>query len=84
MSRQYSSVFSGKIFDGIEVFNDEKNQDAIIECSLVAAPDFEDQKALIEVIEQGVQKFITVVNALITGLLKNKSSKPFIDKSSMA
>lgn len=46
----------------------EKNQDAVIECTLTTAPDFENQDVLIEIIEKGVEKLLTAMSALVTSL----------------
>lgn len=66
ISKQYHEVFCGNSFDGLTVFHDKKNQDAIIECTLITAPDFENQNVLIEIFEQGAKKFLTAVSTLIT------------------
>jgi hypothetical protein len=65
ISKLYESVFWDKTFEEITVFHDETNQDAIIECILVSAPNFEDQKSLIDIIEQGVEKFVIDICAII-------------------
>lgn len=57
ISKQYDAVFSGGIFEGMKVFHDDTNQDAIIEYTLTASPDFEDQRLLAGIIEQGVRQF---------------------------
>ena len=48
ISKQYESLFCGESLDGITVFHDEKNPDAILACTLVSSPDFEDQVLLTE------------------------------------
>ena len=65
ISKQYEPVFSGKSFDGITTFHDENNQDAIIEYTLIAAPNFEDQDMLTDIIGEGVEEFITAVSNLL-------------------
>jgi len=71
ISKRYESVFSGKIFDGITVFHDDNNQDAIIECTLASSPNFEDQELLTGIIEQGVEQFITGICAAIPASTRN-------------
>jgi len=58
ISKRYESVFYGKIFDGVKVFHDENNKDAIIEFTLTASPNFEKEEMLTGIIEQGVEKFL--------------------------
>lgn len=65
ISKQYESMFIGKKFYEIIVFHDDNNQDAIIECTLISAPNFEDQVTMTDIIEQGVEEFITTVNKLL-------------------
>ncbi len=65
VSKQYGHVFRGKSFDGITVFHDDKNQDAILECTLISTPDFEEQVILIDIIEQGIEAFITAVSNVL-------------------
>lgn len=62
ISKEYTTTFLGEPFDGITVFHDEDNQDAIIECTLISEPDFDNQITLIDIIEQGVERFITTVS----------------------
>lgn len=62
---QYESLICDNDFDGITVFHDESNPDAIIECTLTSSPDFEDQKSLTDIIEQGTEKFIAVMDLII-------------------
>ena len=50
ISKGYDSVFRGKMGDGINIFHDENNQDAIIECTLTSSPDFEEQELLQDMI----------------------------------
>ncbi len=59
ISKQYESVFYRKIFDETITFHDETNQDAIIECVLNSAPNFDDQELLADIIEQGVEQFLS-------------------------
>ncbi len=66
ISKQYYSKFCDKIFDGITIFHDQYNQDAIIESTLTVSPNFEEQELLIDIIVQGVEQFITIVNHHLT------------------
>jgi hypothetical protein len=59
---RYKSAISSKIFENSDLFHDEHNQDAIIECLLTSTPDFENQELLIDIIEQGVDKFVSSIN----------------------
>src|SRR5690606_4278417 len=47
IAKRYGCLLNGHISDGITVFHDEANQDAIIECILTSAPNFENQDELI-------------------------------------
>lgn len=64
VSKKYKVVLDGMIIDGIEVFHDDTNQDAILECTLISAPDFEEQAMLIDNIEQKVECFVKAVSNL--------------------
>ncbi len=57
IAKQYESIGINTSSD-ILLFHDAGNQDAIVECTLTSAPDFEDQASLINIIEQNVQKFV--------------------------
>lgn len=61
IAKKYGVLLDGNLSGGIMIFHDDANQDAIIECTLAVAPNFEDPDSLVEKIDQGVQKFITVV-----------------------
>lgn len=65
ISRRYEFVLNSNISDNITVFHDDNNQDAIIECTLTSTPDFEEQASLIEIIEQGIDKFVIALNTLL-------------------
>ena len=65
ISKGYEPIFNGNVSDDIAVFHDDNNQDAIIECTLASAPNFENQAALMDIIGQGAEKFITVVSSLL-------------------
>lgn len=61
IAKRYESVFTSNLFDKSAVFHDDNNQDAIIECTLISTPNFENQDLLIDIIEQGVEKFVTAI-----------------------
>ena len=61
IAKGYASIFNGNISVDTNVFHDSNNPDAIIECLLTAAPNFDDQSALIKTIDQGVEKFVTTI-----------------------
>lgn len=59
ISKSYASVLNSVISSDVNVFHDNNNPDAIIECILITTPNFEDQSLLIDTIDQGVEKFVT-------------------------
>lgn len=61
IAKEYASILNRNISDDTNVFHDSNNPDAIIECVLTATPNFDDQTALIETIDQGVEKFVTTI-----------------------
>ena len=65
ISKQYESLKNRIIPDGLAVFHDDNNQDAIIECVLTSKPDFEDQALLKTIIEQRIEKFISAITSLL-------------------
>lgn len=65
ISKRYDSIFNSNISDSITVFHDDNNQDAIIECTLTSMPNFEDKALLIDIIEQGVEKFAITITSLL-------------------
>jgi len=65
ISKRLESGFAGPILDGIPVFHDAGNQDAIIECTLVSEPDFSDQAMLTDTICEGAKGFIAAVYKLL-------------------
>lgn len=56
---------SNNISDIINSFHDDHNQDAIIECTLVTMPDFDNQTSLMNTIELGTETFINDVTGLL-------------------
>lgn len=61
IAKEYASILNRNFLDDTNVFHDSNNPDAIIECLLTAKPNFDDQSALIETIDQGVEKFVTTI-----------------------
>jgi hypothetical protein len=61
--KRYETVVNSIISNNTVMFHEENNQDAIIECTLTSAPDFEDQASLIDIIEQGVEQFVIAVTS---------------------
>lgn len=62
ISNYYDSQFNGKIFEGLSVFHDHHNQDAIIECTLTSSPNFDEQELLINLLEKEIEHFITAIS----------------------
>jgi len=62
ISKRFESIFFSKFSDEITVYHDDTNQDAIIECTLITAPDFEDQVVLTDMIENSVDEFVTAIS----------------------
>ncbi|AFA50118.1 DUF7000 family protein [Acetobacterium woodii] len=60
IARNYKLVLNN-LSDEINIFHDQDNQDAIMECILIDTPDFEDQAQLINVIDQRVEKFVAAI-----------------------
>ncbi len=65
ISKSLESLVGSIILDGFTVFHDDTNLDAVIECKLTASPDFDKQAELINIIELGVEKFVTAVQGAI-------------------
>lgn len=63
IAKKYESVFISNNLDNSAAFHDDSNPDAIIECTLTSAPNFENQDSLICNIEQGVEQFITAITS---------------------
>jgi hypothetical protein len=61
IAKEYESLIS-RISDDITVFHDDKNPDAIIEYTLTSTPNFEDQALLMEIIDRGVQQFLSALS----------------------
>jgi len=65
ISKRLESEFAVLNLNGIAVFHDAGNQDAIIECTLVSEPDFDDQVVLTDTICQGTKAFIDAICELL-------------------
>jgi hypothetical protein len=59
LSKKYASFLSS--LADMAVFHDGANPDAIIEYTLTAAPDFENEASLTDTLEHGVEKFMAAV-----------------------
>ena len=62
IAKGYTSILNSNIAGDINLFHDNSNPDAIIECILTLTPSFEDQSLLIETIEQAVEKFVKTIS----------------------
>jgi hypothetical protein len=62
IAKSYASLLNSNISGDVNVFHDINNPDAIIECILTPTPNFEDQSSLIDIIDQGVEKFVTIIS----------------------
>ena len=63
--KKYNTIFNGKEMEGISVFHDADNEDAVIEGVLTSDPDFDQQLSLTEMIGEGTEKFISVITKLL-------------------
>lgn len=61
IAKSYASLLNSNISGDVNVFHDVNNPDAIIECILTPTPNFEDQSSLIDIIDQGVEEFVTII-----------------------
>ncbi len=61
IAKNYAALLNIDLFGDANVFHDENNPDAIVEYSLVKKPDFENPSLLIDMIDQGVKKFVEVI-----------------------
>lgn len=59
--KKYKVLFNDDAVEGISVFHDDDNQDAIIEYTLTSEPDFDNQALLIDIIQDGTEKFLSVI-----------------------
>lgn len=63
--KNYESVVNNIIADNKTMFHDKNNPDAIIEFTLTADPNFDEQTSLIDTIEQGTEKFIDTITSYL-------------------
>jgi len=64
-SKSIEPLVKSVILDELTVFHDESNLDAVIECTLTTTPDFDNQAALIQLIEKGVERFVIAVQSVL-------------------
>jgi hypothetical protein len=62
---QYRPIFDDMILDESEVFHDETNEDAVLECLLTDSPDFDRPDELMAELIGGTEMFITAVQKII-------------------
>jgi len=60
MSKTYAPL-SGLRDACCPLFHDESNPDAVLECTLSSAPDFDEPALLSAAVEQGVERFLAVI-----------------------
>jgi hypothetical protein len=65
IAKRYEYVLNSNNSNMYDVFHDENNQDAIIECTLTTTPNFENQDSLMDIIELGAERFITTTVTLL-------------------
>ena len=65
IAKSYLSTLSSHVSGDVNLFHDLNNPDAIRECILTSAPNFEDQSLLIDTIVQGVEKFVTTIDGCL-------------------
>jgi hypothetical protein len=65
ISKRYGFLLVSGFPPDLEVVHDRDNLDAIIECTVSSAPDFENQISLMEEIESKVDCFIAAVSGLL-------------------
>lgn len=65
ITKEYKSFFNNMAFDNISMFHDNGNEYAIVECKLIANPDFDNQHLLTEIIQNGTEGFIAAVTNLL-------------------
>ena len=62
IAKSYASLLNSNLSDDGSIFHDDNNPDAIIESILTPTPDFEDQSSLVDIIDLGVEKFVTTIS----------------------
>lgn len=65
IAKRFASESIRKELETLPVFHDADNLDAVIECTLAAKPDFEDQAALSETLCQGAVRFMEAVSGAL-------------------
>lgn len=68
---RYRPIFDDMILDEVEVFHDETNQDAILECLLTDSPDFDRPDRLLAELVSGTEKFIAAVQKIVSKVSLN-------------
>jgi hypothetical protein len=63
---KYKTFLNDIIEKNSSFFHDDDNQDAILECTLILNPDFDYQKMLVNIIEQGVARFLSLINGILS------------------
>ena len=63
---QYRAFFDDMILDEVEVFHDETNPDAVLECLLTESPDFDHPEKLMADLVSRTEKFIAAVQKIIS------------------
>ena len=63
--KRYEGVIKNIIADDANMFHDDNNQDSIIEYKLTSDPNFDNEDLLINIIEQGVEKFMAKMSSFI-------------------
>ena len=61
----YTSILNSNIAGDVNLFHDNSNTDAIIECILTLTPSFGDQSLLIDTIDQAVEKFVKTISVCL-------------------
>lgn len=64
----YRAMFDEAILDEVEVFHDEENPDAAVECLLTSSPDFDHQDRLMADLVSGTEAFIEAIQKVIAKL----------------
>lgn len=62
IAKTYASMLKRDGRGNLNLFHDESNSDAILECSLNSNPSFEDQDSLIETIDQALRIFVKTIS----------------------
>ena len=66
IAKMFASEWMEAKLQPLPVFHDADNLDAVIECTLAAMPDFEDQATLSEALCQGAVRFMEAAGRLLT------------------